>query len=327
MLKVGIVGCGGIAKVHAWGIDKIAEAKLKACADIRIQRAVELAGEYGITKEHCYASLEEMLQQEELDVLHICTPHYLHVPMVLEGLKKGIAVFCEKPPAISKKQWMELEKVCKETKGKLGFCFQNRYTNTMKMAQSIVNSGSLGRITGARAFVTWRRDEDYYLTDWKGKLDTEGGGVLINQSIHTLDLLLRFFEEPTKVRSSIHNHHLEGVIEVEDTVEAWMEFKHGERACFYASNGYTKDAPVLLEYSFEKGNVMLQDQMVLVTDEGGIHMHRCEETEGIGKSCWGTGHLHCIRDFYRSVESGEPFECDMEGVKNTMQVMMRIYGR
>ena len=92
----------------------------------------------------------------------------------------------------------------------------------------MVGERKIGKVVGGRAFVTWRRDETYYAgSPWKGNLATEGGGALINQSIHTLDLLLRYLGLPEQVEASCSNHHLKGIIEVEDTVEAWMAFGDG----------------------------------------------------------------------------------------------------
>lgn len=174
--------------------------------------------------------------------------------------------------------------------------------------------------------MTWRRDEDYYQSDWKGKQEKEGGGALINQSIHTLDLLLRYFDEPTNVQAFVGNHHLPKTIEVEDTVEAFMEFSNGERACFYATTAYVADAPNILEFQCEKGRITLMDSMVIVKEEGEeLCQILCKEQPGIGKSYWGNGHLSCIKDFYKKLSTGESFQNDLSSVEKTMKTMMRIY--
>lgn len=325
MLKVGIVGCGSIANVHAWALSNMEDLKIVAMVDCVVERAQKLSQQYTGGEAKAFASLEEMLLEAAPDSVHICTPHYLHVPMAIEILKAGIHVFCEKPPAITMKQFEELSEAAASTQAKIGFCFQNRYNSTVKKAKEILEKGTLGRLIGARAFVTWKRDEEYYETDWKGMLSTEGGGALINQSIHTLDLLLSFLGVPKEVKASVHNHHLQGCIEVEDTVEAWMTFQNGERACFYASTGYATDAPVLLELTCEKGSITLMNQMVLVTSKEGCKTYLCEEVTTVGKNCWGNGHLTCIRDYYEKLNSKERFTNDLEGVKNTMQVMTNIY--
>ena len=117
----GIVGCGGIAQVHGETLHRLPGVKFAACADIRPERAEAMGKKYGC---RAYSSLEEMLEKEELDALHICTPHYMHVPMAEAALAKGLAVFTEKPPAISWEQWKRFSDL--EKKGLLSVCFQNR---------------------------------------------------------------------------------------------------------------------------------------------------------------------------------------------------------
>lgn len=326
MQRIGIIGCGSIARTHIWAIKQLEHAKIVALADTDIQKASSLREECLEEKVKVYQDYQEMISLEGLDSVHICTPHHLHVPMAIEALSKGIAVFMEKPPAISMAQFERLQNIARSSSAKLGFCFQNRYNQSTLAADEIIKSGRLGKVVGARAFVTWRRDENYYESEWKGKLETEGGGALINQSIHTLDLLLRYFDEPTKVQASLLNHHLKGKVEVEDTVEAFMAFSHGERACFYATTAYVTDAPNILEFEGEKGSLAIIDSMVTVKEKGKeISYIPCKEKQGIGKSYWGSGHLSCIKDFYQKLLNGEPFQNDIAGVEKTMKTMMRIY--
>ena len=110
MYRVGIVGCGGIAQVHAPVLKQLSEVELVACADIRTERAQAMAEKFGCK---AYASLEDMLANEQLDVVHLCTPHYLHTPMAQMLAEKGIAVFTEKPPVISREQWDALKEAAK----------------------------------------------------------------------------------------------------------------------------------------------------------------------------------------------------------------------
>ena len=332
-MKVGIVGCGSIAKTHVWALSQLENVQITGFADIELQKAKKLSEEYSCGKNfhsNEYNSLESMIENEKLDVVHICTPHYLHVPQIIQVVKAGIAAFSEKPPAISMEEFEYLEKICENLRGRarIGFCFQNRYNKTVALAQKIIKNGEIGELIGARAFVTWRRDEDYYKTEWKGKKSTEGGGVLINQAIHTLDLLLQFMGKPEKVEASVHNHHLKGKIEVEDTVEAWLSFAKGKRACFYASNGYVSDAPVFLELECRNGTVSIMDKCILLSKKNKmpeIISVGQDEKKGIGKDYWGNGHFECIKDFYDSLLTERKFQNNLDGVKTTMQTMMKIY--
>ena len=330
MKKAVIVGCGSIANVHAQSLAQLPDIELVAFADIIPEKASDFANKYTEGKAKVYSSLETMLDVEKPDVVHICTPHYLHVPMAIEAVKRGISFFSEKPPAISMEQFEELSSALHQANSShavhSGFCFQNRYNGTIKTTDELLATGKLGKVTGARAFVTWRRDENYYKSDWKGKLATEGGGALINQSIHTLDLLLRYLGKPVNVKASLSNHHLEDIIEVEDTVEAVMSFANGERACFYASTAYACDAPVILELQFERGRITIIDKTVTVYEtDTPPQMINIEDDAGFGKNYWGNGHLTCIKDFYEKLDSDIPFQNDLAGVRNTMETMMKIY--
>ncbi|MBR4343694.1 MAG: Gfo/Idh/MocA family oxidoreductase [Lachnospiraceae bacterium] len=328
MRKVGIIGCGSIARVHGWVIREMENAELSAFCDIVEKRAAEIAENYAAQNSCMVETNWRNLLEKDLDVVHICTPHFLHVPMAVEFLRAGKAVFMEKPCSISTYQFEQLKEADYEFPNKLGICFQNRYNYSTKTAAQLADSGEIGNITGARAFVTWRRDEEYYAgSPWKGQIEKEGGGVLINQAIHTLDLMLEFLGKPNNIESSIHNHHLRK-ISVEDTVEAWMSFPDEKRACFYASNGYAADAPVILELQGESGIITIYGNEVwLKKPDQDTRIFSKKEDSGIGKDYWGVGHKECICDFYRSLEDGTPFKVNLESVKNTFEVMMKIYDR
>lgn len=325
-MKVGIIGCGNIAEVHAWALSGMDGVRMTAFCDIRKEKAEVLAVKYADTGTFEVYDDYRAFFKSDVDVVHICTPHYLHAPMAFDMLHHGKSVFMEKPCAVSVEQFKALKEADKRYPGKLGFCFQNRYNKSTTMIDTLISEGKIGKVIGGRAFVTWRRDEDYYMiSDWKGHLSTEGGGVLINQSIHTLDLLLRYLGKPQEVKGSVHCHHLHD-IEVEDTVEAWMSFPDGKRACFYASNGYADDAPVILEIQGDKGRLMLNGTDIVIwnSDVKG-EVIRCDEQSGIGKGYWGSGHKACIEDFYRCLVNRKPFNNNLLGIENTFMTVMKIY--
>ena len=115
-------------------------------------------------------------------------------------------------------------------------------------------------------------------------------------------------------------------------MEAWLEFEGGRRACFYASNGYVSDAPVILEIEGDKGCVMMHGPEILLRSkdaQSGVEKTKVlqvEQKEGIGKGYWGSGHLACIRDFYLCLDEKKSFSGNLEGVENTFRTMMEIYG-
>lgn len=326
MKTVGIIGCGNIARVHGWVLKRMPDVEVVAVCDTDLNRAKQVSDLY---TEGCAAVFDDWHEMYKLkpDVIHICTPHYLHVPMAIEALELGMAVFMEKPCGISGEEFQKLKKIDNEHPGKLGFCFQNRYNETTKAMDEMIKQGVIGELKGARAFVTWCRDEKYYEgSDWKGKWSTEGGGVLINQSIHTLDLLLHYMGKPLEIGSTMANHHLKECIQVEDTVEAWLSFTGGKRACFYATNGYVTDAPVFLELQGEKGRITMNGSEITIwTPEKGTERRIFEQENGIGKGYWGCGHEACIRDFYDKLNGIREFEVNLKGVETTFETVMKIY--
>jgi len=320
-MRTAIVGCGGISAVHADALSKMEDANLVACADTLPERARRLAERYGAVP---YSSLEELFQKEQVDVLHICTPHALHTPMAEMAAQRGIHIFCEKPPVISSGQWTQLEAAAKHAH--IAVCFQNRYNPETQEAERLLALPGAGAIRGARAFVTWSRDAAYYSdSGWRGRLDTEGGGVLINQAIHTLDLLLRFLGEPTSVSACMSNHHLPDVIEVEDTLEARLSF-FGYSALFYASTGYCTDAPVFLEVACENMTVRIEGHEVTCRwKDGRIERFRHDPAVTAGKSYWGSGHESCIRDFYESLRQNRDSAVALPTAAVTVKTFLALY--
>lgn len=327
--RVALVGCGNIANVHAALLSGMENVELCAFADCRKERAINFAERYGKGVARAYESLEELLVSEKPDVIHICTPHFLHVPMAVKALDSGCAVFMEKPPAMTMEQFEQLKEAYGRNNNYLGVCFQNRYNASTRKMDELLGEGRLGEVKGGRAFVTWNREAEYYgYSDWRGKLSTEGGGVLINQSIHTLDLLLHWMGEPEDVEASACNHHLNGVVEVEDTIEIFLRFPGGKRVCFYATTAYVSDSPVLLELECARGRIRLEEEKISVKYcDGEEEIYFLKAGDIPGKSYWGSGHAACITDFYRCLESGTEYMNNLSSVENTMRVMSKAYER
>ncbi|MEI6580379.1 MAG: Gfo/Idh/MocA family oxidoreductase [Eubacteriales bacterium] len=324
-MKVSLVGCGGISKTHIKTITELEQAKLISVADIDFERAKKVETQTGAK---AYASLDEMLSGEKPDVLHICTPHYLHVPMALKALDMGINVLIEKPCAVSLEELETLRKAQKRTGLKVGTCFQNRYNHsTIQLKGLLEDVEKYGRILSVRGFVTWERGEDYYADDWHGTLEKECGGVLINQAIHTLDMLQYIAGDYTAITGHIANDHLKGIIEVEDTASALLEFAGGVKGVFYATVAYSTDSPVFIEFKCENATLRIEgDSLFEISNDGKIKEVRAfEEKECTGKACWGTGHQALICDFYASITQNIPFEIDAFEGSKAVKAVLGIY--
>lgn len=318
MFRAGLIGCGGISAVHAHVLGELENTELAACADVIPERAAR----YGCA---AYTDWKEMLDREKLDAVHLCTPHYLHPVMAAEAARRGIAVFTEKPPAIDAAGWEQVKAAAENVP--VGICFQNRYHPHVRSCMRFLREGTYGRLKGLRAFVTWNRTAEYYAAaEWKGKWATEGGGALINQAIHTLDLIVGFLGLPDQAEAVMHNHHLREAIEVEDTAEIYLE-KDGIPALLYASNAYSQDAPVILEMHFDQAVIRLEGDLMTVIRDGRKQEILCTTDPVIGRSYWGAGHKACIGDFYRSMEAKAPYQNDPASCENTMRTLFRLYAR
>ena len=224
----------------------------------------------------------------------------------------------EKPCSVSQKE-IELLKHAQNGSGKqLAICFQNRYNLCVCEAKSIIESKKMGKIKAVRAFVTWERGSDYYSDDWHGTADKECGGVLINQAIHTVDLVQYLGGNCKKLTAHVANDHLKGVIEVEDNASILMELEGGITALIYATTAYAENSEVLIEVSLEKGKLRLEGEKLFVYDSDGNITNASGKTAENGQvqSYWGTGHSALINDFYDCLKTGRKFTIDAcEGSK------------
>ena len=322
-MRAVIVGCGNIAGVHSECLSRLPGIEIAAYCDMKKERAEAFAARFG---GRVYTSMEEMLEKEKPDVMHLCVPHYLHVPMAVYGLGHGVNVFMEKPPAMNSEELLQLQKTVSESPCRLGICFQNRYNPSVRAVKKLLASGEAGKVIGARGIVTWNRQAPYYTeSGWRGSLETEGGGVLINQSVHTLDLLTVFMGKPLMVEAGTANHHLKGVIEVEDTMEAYIQYENGN-AVFFATTAYCDDAAPIMELFCENMTIRIEDPTAVCRlHDGKTVQLDTTKLEGFGKNCYGGGHMDCIADFYSCLENGEKYPQDLDGILNTARLMLGAY--
>lgn len=322
-LNVAIIGCGNVSKVHFPATVQSDKAVLRAACDVKPDRAEAAGKKYGVPHFIDYRDVLEL----ELDAIHICTPHHTHAEIAKAALNKGIHVLTEKPMAISLAEADEMI-ACAQANGlQLGVIFQNRYNASSQAVKKAVTMGELGRIKGARAYVTWYRPDDYYSkSDWKGTWDKEGGGVLIDQAIHTLDLLQWVVGDIDAVEASIDNRTHE-LIDVEDVAEATVYFKNGTIGNIYATNYYTYDADVMLEVHGENGRARVEkdDATIEIEGQDARYVKQIQETDTPGKSYWGVSHQTQIEAFYDAVLTGKPLEIDGREGRKALELVRAIY--
>ena len=266
-----------------------------------------------------YTDYRKMLREVEPDVVHVCTPHYLHAEMICEALDRGVNVLCEKPVCIHGEEITRILEAERRSKAQLGVCLQNRYNAANRYVKDYLRGKKVVEGSGT---VVWHRDEAYYASgDWRGKWKTEGGGVLINQALHTLDLLEWLIGTPEYVSAFIGNLSLQNKIEVEDT--ACAIYSGGAEFSFFATNGGRCGLPVEITLRTEDSDyVKLLPDSVTVNGET---KRFDRDTRIYGKYCYGTGHERLIEDFYSCVARGEKFEIDGEEGAKVVRLILGAY--
>ncbi len=318
MLRVGIIGCGNIFTMHATSCAHLENAELVAVCDIKRDRAEKAGKKYGA---NVYTDYKELIDKEKIDVLHVCVPHYLHPIISRYALERGVNVLCEKPMSIKMEDAIYNVNLAKEKGLKYGIIFQCRYNDTSKLVKQTLESGKLGKIISARVVLTWCKPDSYYsLSEWKGTWEKEGGGVLIDQAIHSIDLANWFIDdEIAEVQASIHNRGHE-IMEVDDTGEGFVKYKSGATLSFWAMNNYGCDDPIEIRLCCEKGKVVMSYDDAEITFNDGTKLSTSQQVGDIyyegGKDYWGFQHIRQIADFYNCVENNvEPKINGQEALK------------
>lgn len=311
MKKVCVVGFGAIGPKHAEAVVKTENAELFAVCDIVPERAAAAKERYGVKT---YTDFDEMLADAEIDSVHICTPHYLHFEMIEKALAAGKNVVCEKPATRTKEEFSKLcslpgaDEVC--------YVLQNRLNPCVVKFREIVKSGSMGNLIAAKGILTWSRTKEYYDSeDWRGNWETEGGGVLINQAVHTLDYFNYITGGIWGVKANMMNFSLDS-IEVEDTFVSTLKLTDGATGVFFATNAYGSNSAPEFEVVFERGTVKCADGKLFVD---GAVVEEDVLSSG-GKAYWGSGHERLIADFY---DRNEYFS--LGDIKNTMDALFAMY--
>jgi len=210
-LRIGLIGCGAIAPIHLIAIKKL-DMDLVVICDVIKERAEKMSKQYGC--DYCM-DYKELLNRDDIDIVHILTPHYTHYQIARDVLLGGKHCLIEKPMVISRDEAKSLIELIKQNPHlKCGIVFQNRFNETSQVIKSTIDSKQYGDLLGIKASVTWLRDQEYYKQDaWRGKWQLEGGGVLINQAIHTLDLIQLFNTQEIIIESGVYSEFLHQLLQ------------------------------------------------------------------------------------------------------------------
>jgi len=323
MTTAAVVGIGDISALHLDAIRANPRIELVGVCDLDAGRAGMAGRAFGVP---FFTDHRELLRAVGPDVVHITTPHDQHVPVALDALDAGAHVLTEKPIGQSVAAGRRLVERAAASNRKVGVVFQNRYNPTAVAIREVLMSGALGPISGARAAVWWFRPAAYYAAaPWRGRWATAGGGVLINQAIHTLDLLLWFLGAPTAVKGVAATLSLAGVIEVEDTATVVIDHDSGVRSTLFATNTHHTNTDVELEATGRDGSVRLVGGEAWLTDGSGTRRVATDAQAGGERSYWGKGHSLLIDDFHARLDDPEPFWIGPADGLVPLQVLREVY--
>jgi UDP-N-acetyl-2-amino-2-deoxyglucuronate dehydrogenase len=226
----GVVGAGLIADFHARAIRDIPNARFVACCDTVAPKAEALAAQYG-TK--AYRSYEEMVKNDDIDIVTIATPSGLHMEPTVAAAEAGKHVICEKPLEITLERIDAMIAAHEKAGTRLGGIFPYRFNDLMTPLREAINSGRFGTITCASVYVPWWRTDAYYEGSWHGTWKLDGGGALMNQSIHMIDMLCDLMGPIESVQA--YTATLGHTMEAEDTATAVVRYSSGALGMIYGT--------------------------------------------------------------------------------------------
>ena len=321
--RVAVIGCGDISALHLDAIAGLTDAELVAVADVHPDRLAAAAAACGVPGFDSYLELFDTVRP---DVVHICTPHHLHASIAIDALERGIHVIQEKPLAHSRAEGDRLVAAAERGNAKIAVCFQNRYNAPMQAAAALLASGELGAVSGASATVMWHRGAEYYLDrPWRGRWATGGGGLLMNQAIHTLDLLQWLVGEVASVRGNASTRALGDTIEVEDTAEMVLEHTNGARSVFYATLANAVNAPITLDIVTEKATLSLCGALTVSYTDGRVEVVPERSVAAGARSYWGVSHQLLIEDFYARLDEPAPFWISPVQAQLSLNIIQDVY--
>ena len=304
-LGFGIIGCGVIADFHA----------------------EKFANRHGIK---AFSNPQELLACADVDIVNICTPSGYHASCVEGAAKAGKHIIVEKPMAITADQLDAIERACRENSVMLTSISQSRFSRSVIKTKSAIDEGLLGRIVSADIYMKYYRSQEYYDSgSWRGTKRLDGGGALMNQGIHGVDLLLYLAGPAERVyaRAKTLARH----IEVEDTLSAVVDFKSGAIGVIQAATSVYPGYPRRLEINGEHGSITLEENSITRWDIfAGSHEDIVLQPAVISSASTPTaisldGHTRQIADMIRAVSTGTKPLIDVHEGRKPVDLILAIY--
>jgi UDP-N-acetyl-2-amino-2-deoxyglucuronate dehydrogenase len=327
-IHIGLIGGGNITDTHARAARAIPGAEVTAIYGTNREKVGRLCREHGGFP---YADLESFLAHRPMDLVAIGSPSGLHATHGIAAARRGLHVLVEKPIEITTERADALIAETEKAGVKLGVFFQDRFKPGICRMKRLVDSGVLGRPILADARVRWYRPPEYYAKSrWRGTLALDGGGALINQGVHTVDLLVWLLGDVARVQArratALH------AIEAEDTLVALLEFANGALGVLETATSIYPGYPRRLELTGSEGTLILeQDRLVgahLLTphiDLTGMENEGPSESTSSPVVADARGHQAVLEDFIRAIENRSRPVCDGREARRSLALVEAIY--
>lgn len=324
-VKFGIIGCGHIAKTHAEEIMALPRAELTAFCDTDPQALQSFTSRYGVKG---YREYRKMLDDKDIDVIIICTPSGLHAEMGVMAARSGKHVLVEKPMALTLEDADRLIKACEEEGVLLSVVLQNRFKSSFQMLKSAVEEGRFGKFSHAAITVRWNRNDAYYSNNpWRGKKTTDGG-VLMNQAIHSIDILNWLMGQVDSIFAYTATRYRP--IESEDVGVAVIKFKSGALGVIEAaSTVYPRNLEETIAVFGEKGTVVIggiktgeiKTWQFSEDSEEDKTLPMDAEVTGSKKP----GHRAILQDMVKAIETGSSLAVDGREGRKALEIILGAY--
>lgn len=325
--KFGLIGCGRIAPNHAHSIVELENATMAAVCDVVPEKAQKFSQAYG---GDVYTDYREVLTRPDIDIISIATPSGIHAKIGIEAAEAKKHVIVEKPMALSLHDADRLIDACKKNGVYLGVCHQNRYNQVVRKLRQALEEGRFGKLSHGVASIRWYRNQAYFEQDsWHGTWDQDGG-VLMNQSIHNIDLLQWMMGQAISVYGKIATlqHH----IEVEDLGLGMLTFKSGAMGVIEASSSiYPKNLEETLNIFGENGTVILGGTSINKIEAWRFADGQDDETEVIRSTgeappnIYGFGHRTLYERYMNAIDTCKPFDIPGEEGRKALEIILGIY--
>ncbi len=330
--RLAIIGCGAIGRVHAGAITKLDNAQLVAVSDLKEESSAKMAEEFGC---NAYTDFRKMFQKEKIDIACVCTPSGTRIEICEAAAEHHINLLIEKPLDINNERTEKIVNICRTAGVKLGCVFQLRFLPVFQSLKQAEREGRFGKlIMGNAGTICFRSNEYYQNGGWRGTIAQDGGGALMNQGIHAIDLLRWVMGDAKSVFA--YQDHLSHDIEVEDTLVAGIEFQNGAMGTVMATTSVYYGINKKMEIFGTDGSVIINDteptmwkfnnfqdsEIGLPKGEQPVHKS-LSPISPLLEDVW--AHQQQISDMIEAVRDGrEPAIDGVEGLK-TVQLVLAIY--